>query len=119
MVASPRVYYSAGGAAREPPVDKPDLYLTLTEDVVPASLERGRIRAAAHDCILSFGPASMLEPLLITMTLDTRDDGTLMEATYEGATLPLGTCLTELLKKVPLHEEGREEHIVVLVTASR
>ena len=114
MVPSPRVYFSTP----DPPEPPPNVHVTLSETAAPPSLERRRIETTARDCIL--GSMSWVPtPLEITMTLDTRDDGTREEATYEGATMQLGACLTDGLKSVPLHEEGASEHIVIVVTASR
>jgi hypothetical protein len=91
-----------------------EAYITLTTDA-PGSFERKAIESVAHDCLLAqYTPKSSVE---ITMTLDTRADGTLTDASYDGANMALGTCLTEGIAKVRLHAEGKREHVVVVVNA--
>jgi hypothetical protein len=92
-----------------------EVYITLMTSSAPMSLERKTIESAAHECFLYTGGG---RPVEITMTLETRDDGTLADASFDGASMPLGECMTQRLAKVPLHEEGKREHIVIVVNAS-
>ncbi len=99
-----------------PEPSAPKVYVTMTVNEGPGSLERAAIEHAAQPCFrdaLSPGRTA-----IVTMTLDTRADGTTAGVSVEGATPSLGLCLTQGLARIPLHEEGTTQHVVVILDAS-
>ena len=93
-----------------------NVYITLTETEGPMSLERRPIETAAHDCFLD--SERKASDAAVTVTLETRADGNIADASVDGATLPFGQCFVARLAHVALHEEGKPQHIVVALAAS-
>jgi hypothetical protein len=94
----------------------PKVYVTMTVNEGPGSLERVAIERVAKVCFsdaLLPGRAAK-----VTLTLDTRADGTTEGASMEGASSDLGLCLTQGLAKLPLHQEGTTQRVVVILDAS-
>lgn len=99
-----------------PEPSPPKVYVTMTVNEGPGSLERVAIERVAQVCFLgSLSPGLTAK---VTMTVDTRADGTTEGLSVEGASTELGLCLSQGLAKLPLHEEGTNQRVVVILDAS-
>ena len=98
-----------------PPVEAPKVYVTLTPTDGPMSLERRAIETAAVSC---FDPYEGRDAVQVTMTLETRADGTIGSGTIDGTSVSIGSCLLGRLATIPIHEEGKPQHIVIVLAVS-
>ena len=95
-----------------PASEPPKVYITLTPTEAPMSLERRTVEAAARAC---FDDDARRADGDVTMTLETRADGTLSNGSVDGTSAEVSSCLVERLVNVPLHQEGKPEHIVIVL----
>ena len=100
-----------------PKLGSADVYISLTPTEAPMSLERRLIETAAQSCFLQLDSRED-HTTELTMTLETRDDGTVDDASIDHTTVSLGSCLIQRLVKVRLHEEGKRQHMVIVVSAT-